>query len=259
MLLAVNMGNSLIHTGVLDHGNLVLSEHFCTELKKTDTEYAVLFHMVLEINRIDPKKITGAIISSVVPPMTQVLVMAIQKAVGLTPLVVGPGVRNGLKIRIDNPKTLGTDIVVDMVGAADLYQPPLIVIDLGTATTITYLDQNKNYCGGAIAPGLFVSLDALVSGTSQLPKVSLERPGNTIGSNTVDALKSGALYGHAAMIDGMIDRILEEKGTADAALIATGHNAEIVMPYCRHHIQMNRQLSFHGLEVIYEKNRTQER
>lgn len=257
MLLAVNMGNTLIHIGVLDQGKLVLDEHFSTDLKKTDTEYAVLLHTLLELNNLSNQDLTGAILSSVVPPMTTVLTKAVQKASGLMPLVVGPGVKNGLKIKIDDPKTLGADIVVDTVGAADLYEAPLLVIHLGTATTITYLDRDKNYCGGAIIPGMKIALNALVSHASQLPNVSLDHPKKTIGRNTIDALKSGSLYGHAAMIDGMIDRIAGERGANPPFLVATGEVSELVIPYCLHDIKINRHLSFHGLEVIYEKNRDQ--
>ncbi len=196
MLLAVNMGNSLIRIGVLEHGKLLLRDHFSTDFKKTDTEYAVLLHMVLELNQISSGDFDGAILSSVVPPMTGIIKRAIQKSIGIDPLVVGPGVKNGLKIKIENPRTLGSDIVVDAVGAADLYSAPLIITDLGTATTITYIDEEKSYCGGSIMPGFFMSSEALSRGTSQLPRVSLEDPGDVIGKNTIDALKSGALFGH---------------------------------------------------------------
>lgn len=254
MLLAINMGNSFIRIGALKNGKLVLSDRISTDLKKTDTEYAVLLHTLLEINHVRADSFNGAILSSVVPTMTNVIRLAIQKAVGKNPIVVGPGVKNGLKIKIENPRTLGSDIVIDAVGATDLYPAPMIVADLGTATTITYIDQQKNYCGGAIMPGLYISSEALVKGTSQLPRVSPDRPEGVIGKNTVDALKSGALFGHASMIDGMIDRIVETEKAENVRIIATGEAAETVIPYCRHRIAIDDNLGFHGLDVIYRKN-----
>ncbi len=254
MLLAIDMGNTQIEMGLMRGEKLIFSDRLSTDLRKTESEYAVLMHSIFEIHGVDVKEIHGAIISSVVPPLTAVLKKAVHKIAGVDAIVVGPGVKNGLKIKIDDPKSLGADIVVDSVGALASVGAPVIVIDMGTATTITYVDENEFYRGGAYIPGLQVATNALVSAASKLPKIEFEAPKHVVSTNTVDAIKSGAIYGQASLLDGMIERISEEMGTAPH-IIATGGLAELVIPYMKHEVVFDKELMIKGLKIIYDKNR----
>lgn len=256
MILAIDMGNTQIEIGVLRNDDILMSERLSTDQGRTETEYAVLLHTIFELRGIDPKEISGAIISSVVPPLTGIIRRAVKKVTGVDAFLVGPGLKTGLKLMIDDPRTLGADIVVDSVAVSALYGYPAVVIDMGTATTVTYLDREGHYRGGAIIPGLIAATEALISRTSQLPKISFDKPPAAIGRNTVDALKSGALFGQAAMLDGMIERFREEMGEPEAKVVATGGLSDVVVPYCKHPVILDRELMLKGLKLIYEKNRT---
>lgn len=210
MILAVDIGNTNIVIGCIDDQKTYFVEQAATDIAKTDLEYAVEFKTVLELYGIDMKEIQGAIISSVVPPLVNVIKRAVAKIVHVKQLVVGPGVKTGLNICMDNPGQVGSDLVVHAVAGIRDYGAPLIVIDLGTATTISVIDEKKNYIGGMIFPGVKVSLESLVKQTSQLPRISLEAPKRTIGKNTIECMKSGIVYGQASCLDGMIDRVVEE-------------------------------------------------
>ena len=168
-------------------------------------------------------------------------------------MVVGPGVKNGLHIQMDNPAQVGSDLIVNAVAALHEYQPPLIVIDMGTATTLSVVDRERNYIGGMILPGIRVSLDSLVSRTSQLSKISLEAPKRLIGKNTTECMKSGVVHGNAACIDGMIERIEAELGEK-ATVLATGGLAQVIIPHCYHEIIVDDALLLKGLLLIYLKN-----
>jgi len=253
MLLAIDIGNTNIVMGGYDGEDDVFMERISTDTKKTSLEYAILFKTALDIHGIRPGQIEGAIIGSVVPPLTYIIRTALRKVCGLQALVVGPGLKTGLNLRIDDPATIGADLVAGAVGALRKYEPPLVVIDMGTATTICVVDQNRNYIGGMIMTGLRLSLNALVSQTSQLSGISLEVPKKVIGKNTADAMRSGILYGNAAMIDGLIDRVEEELGMKVHA-VATGGLAAAVTGECRHSIRIERDLVLDGLISIYERN-----
>ena len=253
MLLAIDMGNSHIEVGLIDGSRLMMSEYLGTDPLKTAAEYAISLHTILEIRGIDRSAITGAIISSVVPQLTFTLKQAVRTVTGITPLVVGPGVKNGLKIRIEDPKTLGADMVVGAVGAIEQYGYPLIVIDMGTATTMSSIDEHADFRGGVIIPGVQVSLEALVEKTSQLPRIPLSAPCHAIGTSTVASMQSGIIYGQASMIDGMIARFREEM-TGDVRVVATGGLAGVIVPYCREKIILDPELMIKGLQVIYERN-----
>jgi type III pantothenate kinase len=253
MILTIDMGNTQTEIGGFEDRKLVFAERMATDHSKTDLEYAVLIHNIFEICGIDAKCVTGGIISSVVPPLTDVMKKAVMKAAGVTPLIVGPGVKNGLKIRIDDPKQLGADMVVDAVGALKEYGAPLIIIDMGTASTISAIDRNGDFLGGVIIPGIRTSLEALVSDTSQLQHISLKAPEKVIGTNTVDSMNSGMVFGQASLFDGMIDRINSEMKT-DASVVATGGLAGLVVPYCSHKVILDRELMLKGLMEIYDKN-----
>ena len=198
--------------------------------------------------------IEGAIISSVVPPLNATLISAVEKICGKTPMLVGSGMKTGINIIMDNPKSVGADRIVNAVAAVQEHKPPLIIIDMGTATTLCAIDQNGAYVGGAILPGLRVSLDALSAKTAQLPAISLDIPHHVIGKNTIDSMRSGIMYGNAAMLDGLIDRMSEELG-GKPTVLATGGLSQFVAPLCRHKIICDDTLLLKGLLILYEKNK----
>lgn len=257
MILAIDMGNTQTEIGLIEGTELLLTDRIATDTSRTEIEYAALFHTIMDLHGVDTSKVTGAIISSVVPPLIGIIREAVFRVFHLNPLVVGPGVKNGLKIRIDDPRTLGADLVVDSVGALSLAKPPLIVIDMGTATTIAYIDEDSTYRGGVIVPGARIAINALTEKTSMLPRISLEAPQMVIGTNTIDAMKSGAVFGQASMIDGMIDRIIDETGSSPH-IIATGGISGSIVPYCRHSITISKELMIIGLYEIYKRNRPDE-
>lgn len=254
MILAIDMGNTNIVIGCVDDEKIYFEERLSTEKTKTALEYAFGFKTVLELYNISGEQIEGAIISSVVPSLTKVLAEAVTKIIGKTPLIVGPGLKTGLNIHMDNPRQVGSDLIVDAVAGIAEYGAPLIVIDMGTATTMSVVDTNKNYIGGVIMPGLRLSVEALASGAAQLYNVGLEAPRHVIGKNTSDCMKSGIVMGNAACIDGMIDRFEEELGYP-VKVIATGGMAKVVIPLCRHKIVVDDSLLLKGLKVIYQKNK----
>lgn len=253
MVFAVDIGNSNIVFGCFDSGRILFTERVSTNHTATDLEYAVSFKSILELYNIPASAIEGSIISSVVPFITNTVKMAIRKITGKDSLVVGPGIKTGLSIKIDNPAQLGSDLVVDAVAGINEYPLPLVIIDMGTATTISVIDKNRNYMGGMIMPGLKVSMESLAGRTSQLPKIGFEPPKRLIGSNTVDCMKSGFLYGNASCIDGMIERIADEL-REEPTVVATGGLAPTVIPLCRKKIILDDELLLKGLMLIYNKN-----
>lgn len=253
MVLAVDIGNSNIVIGCFDRDKIQLLERMSTNRNSTALEYAVLIKTVLELNGLSHRAFEGGIISSVVPSVTNMLKTAVEKLIGKTPLVVGPGLKTGLSIRLDNPAQLGSDRVADAVAAVNHYPCPLIIIDMGTATTISVVDRNKNFIGGMIMPGLRISAEALASRTSQLPQISLDPPKKAIGRNTVDCMKSGLILGSASTIDGAITRIEEEVGEP-CTIVSTGGLSRLVIPYCKHNILMDGELLLKGLMILYYKN-----
>lgn len=253
MILAVDIGNTNIVIGCVDGKKIKFTERLSTNHKATDLEYAILFKNVLEIYSISLEDISGGIISSVVPSITKVIKSAMKKITPENILVIGPGIKTGLSILTDNPAQVGSDLVVDAVACINEYPLPAMIFDLGTATTISVVDKNKNYLGTVIIPGMEVSLNSLVGGTSQLPKISLDPPKNVIGKNTVDSMKSGILYSTSSIIDGMIEKIEEEYGEK-MTVIATGGLAGTVIPLCKRDIILDDELLLKGLAIIYEKN-----
>lgn len=207
----------------------------------------------LEIYQIQTTEIEGCIISSVVPSINHAVRKAVEKIAHCPVLLVGPGVKTGLQIAIDNPAQLGSDRVADAVAALHEYQPPVVIIDMGTATTLSVIDGQRRHIGGMIAPGVGISMNALTEKTAQLPKISLDPPKRCIGSNTVECMKSGILYGAAGCIDGLLDRIEEELGETPTFL-ATGGLSEFIIPHCRHKIVLDNLLLLKGLQLIYQKN-----
>lgn len=253
MILAIDIGNTNIVLGCIRDGEILFTERLSTDHSKTGLEHAISLKIVLEMHDIDPKNLSGAIIGSVVPPLTELFQEALEKIAGIRAMVVGPGIKTGLNILMDNPAQVGSDLIVGAVAGIAEYSLPLILIDMGTATTICVIDSRKNYIGGMILPGVRVSLDSLTSRTSQLPRISLDAPKRLIGKNTIECMKSGVLYGNAACLDGMIDRIEADLGQ-EATVVATGGLAENIVPLCRHSIILDDELLLKGLLLIYKKN-----
>lgn len=254
MILAIDIGNTNIVLGVMDGEEIKFEARLATDTLKTADQYSAEIKNILDLFEVKREELEGSIISSVVPPVFNAVRAAVRRITGRMPLVVGPGIKTGLNIRMDNPATVGSDLIVDAVAALGKYEPPLIIIDMGTATTISVVDAQGAYVGGCICPGMRVSLDALTSHTAQLPGISMETPRRAIGKNTVDCMRSGILMGNAAMVDGMIDRMEEELGMHATAII-TGGTARSVLPLCRRTLIYERDLLLMGLGLLYENNR----
>lgn len=252
MVLAIDIGNTNIVIGCCDGENVLFMERLTTNHTATELEYSISFKTILDIYGIDKNKISGSIISSVVPSVTDTIKGAVKKICGLDSMIIGPGIKTGLSIKTDNPAQLGSDLVVDAVAGIHEYGAPLVIFDMGTATTISVINKSKEYLGTIIMPGMMISLNAMVSGTSQLPKISLDRPKKLIGTNTVECMKSGILYGTASSMDGMIDRIRDEIG--EVTVVATGGLAGSVVPLCRNKVILDDELLIKGLMIIYNKN-----
>lgn len=254
MVLAVDIGNSNIVVGCFDREEIKFVERLSTNRSATALEYAVLIKTVLELNGFANHPFEGGIISSVVPSVTNLVKTAMEKLTGKQPLIVGPGIKTGLRIRLENGTQLGSDRVTDAVAAIESYPCPLIIIDMGTATTVSVVDEHKTFIGGLIMPGLRISMEALAGKTAQLPQISLDPPKKAIGSNTVECMRSGIILGCAATLDGVITRIEEELGQKCTA-VSTGGLSNMVIPYCAHKIFLDDQLLLKGLMLLYRKNR----
>jgi type III pantothenate kinase len=253
MILAIDIGNTNIVLGCIDREKTYFIERVSTVRTKTELEYAIDIKNVLDIYHIKRGDMEGAIISSVVPQITNLVRLAAEKILHKEVMVLGPGLKTGLNIQMDQPGQLGADLVADAVAGISEYPVPLIIFDMGTATTVSVVDSQKCYIGGMILPGLQISLDALTARASQLGGISIEAPRRVIGKNTVECMKSGILYSSAASIDGIIDRIEEELGQK-ATVIATGGLAKKIVPHCRQQVILDEDLLLKGLMVIYEKN-----
>ncbi|GHU81742.1 type III pantothenate kinase [Clostridia bacterium] len=253
MLLVLDVGNTNIKLGIYDDKELLFSIRISTDRNKTKDEYLIEFNSLFLVYNVPVSNITGAIISSVVPQLTTALKDSLHTLTGVVPLVVGPGIKTGLNIKINDPATLGADIAVASVAATVLYPSPTIVFGLGTATTISVLDKNKSMVGGCISPGVAVSLSALIDKSSLLSSISIEAPKHVIGRSTDECIKSGAVIGTACMIDGMCERIEEELGET-CTVIATGGLASLVTPSCKRKIEVCDHLILEGLRIIYERN-----
>lgn len=254
MILAIDMGNTNIVIGCVDEKKTYFFERISTVKTKTELEYAIDINMVLKLNDISPEEIEGGIVCSVVPQLTNIIRIAAEKVLKKKVLVVGPGIRTGLNISLDNPTQLGADLVAGAVAGINEYPLPLIIIDMGTATTICVIDSNKTYIGGMIFPGVIVSLNSLTSNTSQLQGISLDAPKALIGKNTIDCMKSGIIYGNASMLDGMITRIQTDLGQK-CTVVATGGLSKAIVPFCKEEIVYDDDLLMKGLLVIYNKNK----
>lgn len=253
MILAVDIGNSNIVIGGIENEDILFQARLRTDSTKTSDEYCIDLKMLLEIHNVDLNKIEGSIISSVVPQVMNSFKTAILKLIGKESLVIGPGIRTGMNIKIDNPSQTGADLVVGGVAAQRLFKPPLIVVDMGTATTMIVLDESGSMLGGCIAPGVKISMDALTERTALLPGLQLDKPKRVIGRNTIDCMRSGIMLGAAAMLDGMIERMEEELGYS-TTVVATGGIARFVVPLCKRDIHYDKDLLLKGLAILYREN-----
>jgi len=253
MILTMDAGNTNVLLGCWADKKLVYTARMYTAQWRTAEEWAVLLRDILSSGGVDISLIEGAALSCVASPITSALANAIQRAFGCVPIVVGPGVKTGLDIQIDNPAQLGSDMVCNAVAALRLYEPPLIIFDMGTATSISVLDPRGRFLGGALVPGVRTALEALSSKAAQLPNISLDTPERVIGRNTIECMQSGSLFSTAAMVEGMTARIEEELGAACTVLI-TGGISEAIAPHIRREAVHNPSLLLEGLRMIYEKN-----
>lgn len=254
MILAIDIGNSNIVIGGVEGDQILFEARVKTDLIKTSDQYCIELKMILEIYHADLDGIEGSIISSVVPQVLNSMQTAVRKLTGKKALVVGPGLKTGLNILVDNPAQVGADLVVGSVAALRGHKPPMIVVDMGTATTIMVLDRNGSFVGGTIHPGVKISLDALTGNTALLPGLQLDQPQRAIGRNTIDCMRSGIMNGAACMLDGMIQRFEEELGYP-CTVVVTGGIAKFVLPLCRREMIYDKDLLLKGLAILYRENR----
>ncbi len=253
MVLTIDIGNTNIVVGKYDNDSLVYVTRLVTDSAKSESEYAVILKSVLSLDKNSEGKILGAIISSVVPPLTNTISRAVKMLYDVDALIVGPGIKTGINLSVDNPSQVGADLICACVAAYNKYSSPALIIDMGTATKIMVVDENATFMGVSIIPGVELSLRALSGGTAQLPQISLEAPSRVIAKNTVECMKSGTIYGNASMLDGMIKRIEKEFGKKTTH-IATGGYAKTVVPHCESEITIDENLILDGLYMMYQKN-----
>ena len=253
MILAVDIGNSNIVIGGIDGNDIRFEARLRTDATKTSDEYCIDLKMILEVYGISQDVIEGAIIASVVPQVMNSIKTALKKLTGKNALIVGPGLKTGLNIKIENPSQTGADLVVGSVAALREHKAPIIVIDMGTATTMMVLDETGSFIGGSISPGVKISMEALTDRTALLPGLQLDQPKRAIGRNTIDCMRSGIMLGAACMLDGMVERMEAELGKK-ATVVVTGGIAKFVIPMCKREMISDKDLLLKGLAILYRDN-----
>lgn len=254
MILAIDIGNSNIVIGGVEGENIVFESRIRTDATKTSDEYCVDLKILLDVQGVATSSIEGSIIASVVPQVLNSFQTAILKLTGKNSLVVGPGLKTGLNIKIENPAQTGADLVVGCVAALREHKPPMIVVDMGTATTVVVLDETGALIGGSISPGVKISMDALTERTALLPGLQLDQPKRAIGKNTIDCMRSGIMLGTACMLDGLIARMEAELGYK-TTVVATGGIAKFVLPMCQTPVIYDKDLIIKGLAALYRDNK----
>ena len=254
MILTVDIGNSNIVIGGVEGEQILFESRIRTDATKTSDEYCMDLKILLDVQKVDPAAVEGSIIASVVPQVLNSFQTAIMKLTGKVSLVVGPGLKTGLNIKIENPAQTGADLVVGCVSALREHKPPMIVVDMGTATTVVVLDETGALVGGSISPGVKISMDALTERTALLPGLQLDQPKRAIGRNTIDCMRSGIMLGAACMLDGLIQRMEEELG-AKTTVIATGGIARFVIPMCKTPMVYDKDVIIKGLAALYRENK----
>lgn len=249
MILGIDIGNTNIVASLIDGQGVIEEERYETIKNGTD-----LYHEDHLRNLIKDKTVCGVIISSVVPEINEQIEEASINILGITPTFVSSKLKTGVDIKYDNPNKLGADLITVAVGALTKYSGPLIIIDIGTATTFSVISENNEYLGGMIAPGPHTSIKALASMTSQLPEIEVKVPDKVIGTNTIDCMRIGTITAHAAMIDGMIDKVIKELNVPHVNIIATGGESKDIINMCTHKIILDNNLIPYGLYEIYKKN-----
>ncbi|MBE7048522.1 MAG: type III pantothenate kinase [Ruminococcaceae bacterium] len=252
MIITIDIGNTNIVLGGFSDTNLLFTARIATNPLITEDEYATKIQGVLDLRHANGN-VEGVIISSVVPPLNTIMTRAIQMVYGIKPLLVQPGIKTGVNLLCDNPATVGSDLICACVAAKYLYCAPALIVDIGTATKIIATDKTGAMIGVSIIPGVEIGLKALATYTAQLPQISLEAPPSVLGKNTIDCMRSGVVFGNAAMLDGMIDRFCEER-KEELPIIATGGLASTIIPHCKHNITLDPDLVLKGLCHIYRKN-----
>ncbi len=253
MVLTIDIGNTNIVLGGFIGEKLEFIARMATDTRKTEFEYAVKIREIMVLKEIDWQCISGAIISSVVPQLTLNMKNAIKIIYKTIPLIVGPGIKTGINLLVDNPAQVGADLICACVAAYNLYKPPVLITDMGTATKMLVVDENAAFRGVSFIPGVEISIKALAGSAAQLPHIGLDAPQKIIGKNTEECMRSGIIFGNASLIDGMIDRIFEEIGE-EATLVATGGLSGVIIPHCHHNIIMDEHLILKGLYILYKKN-----
>jgi type III pantothenate kinase len=254
MLLAIDVGNTNIVYGLIDGTKLVHQFRVETNRNRTSDEYAVIVRQLLSMHDIEPKKVTAAIIASVVPALTEPMNALVRRAFGLEALVVGPGIKTGMSILYENPREVGADRIVNAVAAYERFKNGLIVVDFGTATTFDCVTPKGEYMGGVIAPGIQISADALFARAAKLPRVEITKPPKVVGRNTQHSMQSGIVYGYVGLVDGLVERLYDEMGFSPCDIIATGGLARLIAPLSRTIKEVDDELTITGLRILYERN-----
>lgn len=254
MLLALDIGNTHITTGVYSDNKLLCVCRLASDKFRTEDQYAVEIRDILDINKININNINHAVIGSVVPSLTLILKRAIKKLTNITSLDISDIENPGINIKLKDPSLIGADLLAGCVAAVNLFSLPAIVFDLGTATTICVIDDNKNMLGGVITPGPLISLEALTSRSALLSSISLQAPEFTIGKTNEDCMRSGLVFGTACMIDGMCDRI-EKEINNKCTIIATGGLSKDIIPHCKRNIILSDNLILEGLKILYKNSK----
>jgi len=257
LILVLDAGNTNITLGVYVENRLLFVSRLATDHSRTEDQFAIDINSIFALNNCKPVEFSGAVLSSVVPEITVALKNAVKKVTGQSPLVIGPGIKTGLDIRVDSPAYLGADLVAGAVAAISKYSLPCLVMDLGTATKISVIDSTGAFRGCTISPGVEISTKSLSKWASQLPQISLESPTHTIGTNTIDSMRAGIVYGTSDMLDGLCHRIENELGTTVKTIVATGGIAEEIVSHCGRNVILNNNLVLEGLKIIYDKNERQ--
>ena len=252
MLLAIDIGNTNIVLGLLDGEKLIQHWRLGTQRQYTSDECAAVLRSLFDLAEIDRREVTHTIISCVVPPLLPIFERTCLKSFGAAPLVVGPGMRTGMVIRVDNPPEVGADRIVNAVAARELFGAPVIAIDFGTAITFDCVSRDGEFVGGVILPGLIVALDALIDRASKLSSIEIQRPPAVIGTNTTHMLQSGMLYGYAGLIDQTVERIRAELGPAQ--VVATGGLAHLIANEAKSIERVEPFLTLDGLRILFDRN-----
>jgi len=253
MLLVFDIANTNIKIGLFDGDKIRANWRISTGVHHTADEYAIMLLNLLQHQGMDIADIKQGAMSCVVPPLLSIFNELFQRYFNIKPLVVGPGVKTGLRIRMDNPREVGADLIANAAAALTLYKPPIIVVALGTATAFAIVSKDKDYIGGVIAPGIGISAEALYTRTAALPRVDLIKPKKAIGTNTVASMQSGIIYGWAGLIEGIINRIQEELGE-NATVVATGGYASLIAKETKTIDEVNPDLTLVGIKVIHDMN-----